>query len=144
MPVRPLGYVLTDREDPATAPAQAALGPHEVGRVVVFDEYAEGLGGVEALDYAWLILWLDRAPAAAPFQLVPRPLHETGERRGVFATRAPARPNRLGLSLVRILGLDGTVIWFSGVDMAQGTPVLDIKPYESQVDTPVSFLHASD
>lgn len=54
--------------------------------------------------------------------------------RGVFATRAPARPNRIGLSIVRLLSVDGRVLHFEGNDMVDGTPVLDIKPYVPQLD----------
>lgn len=68
--------------------------------------------------------------------MVPHPLRATGQRFGVFATRSPARPNHLGLSLVRVLSIDGARMRFTGVDLLNHTPVLDIKPFAPQVDFP--------
>ena len=61
----------------------------------------------------------------------------TGEVQGVFASRAPHRPNSIGLSLVELVDIDGTVITFRGVDLVDGTPVLDIKPWFADCDLPL-------
>lgn len=127
--LRPLGYALTERTDPQDTPTRPAQCPDEQGRVVVFDEYAAGLEGLEGFDYAWLLVWFDRVREPAGLRVEPHPLRETGERKGVFATRSPARPNPLGLSLVRVLGIEDSTIRFAGVDLVRATPVLDIKPY---------------
>ncbi|MDQ3152902.1 MAG: tRNA (N6-threonylcarbamoyladenosine(37)-N6)-methyltransferase TrmO [Actinomycetota bacterium] len=100
-------------------------------------EFSAGLDGLAGFDHAWLITWLDRAPEPEPdLHVVPFLLHGTGQRVGVFATRHPARPNPLGLSVVRILDVDGGMVWFRGVDLCDGTPVLDIKPWEQHLDVP--------
>jgi tRNA (Thr-GGU) A37 N-methylase len=68
--------------------------------------------------------------------VTPFLLRGTGKRVGVFATRYPRRPNPLGLSVVRVLGVESNVLHFAGVDLLDGTPVLDIKPWERHLDVP--------
>jgi tRNA (Thr-GGU) A37 N-methylase len=67
---------------------------------------------------------------------VPFLLQHTGQRVGVFATRAPVRPNYLALSLVRVVAVHGNQVDFTGVDLLDGTPVLDVKPFEPRLDVP--------
>jgi tRNA (Thr-GGU) A37 N-methylase len=69
---------------------------------------------------------------------VPRATEATGEVQGVFASRSPVRPNAIALSLVRRLGVDGNVITVGGVDLLDGTPVLDIKPWFADCDLPAA------
>jgi tRNA (adenine37-N6)-methyltransferase len=74
---------------------------------------------------------------AEVLQIVPRVARlAEGERHGVFATRAPGRPNQLGLSLVQVTGVTNGEVFFRGVDLVTGTPVLDIKPWSRGTDTP--------
>ncbi len=136
-PLRVVGHVRTRRTEPADTPIQSLRNAAEEAYVEVFPEFTAGLDGLAGFDYAWLLTWLDRAPAPNPdLHVVPFLLHDTGERIGVFATRHPARPNPLGLSVVRVLGVDGTRVRFRGVDLCDGTPVLDIKPWEQHLDIP--------
>jgi len=144
--LRPIGHVRTAYADPADTPIQTRRNPDERGRLVVLDQYADALDGLEEFDYAHLICFLDRAweadgGGARPFtgdrlRPVPFLLQDTGERVGVFATRSPVRPNYLALSLVRVLAVRGTTVEFAGVDLLDGTPVLDVKPFEPHVDVP--------
>jgi tRNA-Thr(GGU) m(6)t(6)A37 methyltransferase TsaA len=139
--LRPIGYVLTGLEGGDSTPAQATDNVSE-GELVVHAELREGLKGLEGFDYVWLITWFDRvADEPAPLEQVPRPLRGTGRRFGVFATRSPARPNPVGLSLVRVLGIEGRRLRFAGVDLLDRTPVLDIKPFFPEDDVPV---HGAD
>jgi tRNA-Thr(GGU) m(6)t(6)A37 methyltransferase TsaA len=85
---------------------------------------------VAGFDRLWLIYLLDRASAV---QLVVRPYLDS-EERGVFATRSPARPNAIGLSAVRLLGVEENRLLIAGVDMLDGSPLLDIKPYVPAFD----------
>jgi tRNA-Thr(GGU) m(6)t(6)A37 methyltransferase TsaA len=137
-PLRPVGHVVSTRRDPSSTPIQSLRNLGERARVVLRPEFAEGLDGLADFDYAWLLTWLHLSdPADAPGVLVePFLLRGTGRRVGVFATRYPARPNPLGLSVVRVLGVDGNVLHFAGVDLVDGTPVLDIKPWEQHLDIP--------
>jgi tRNA (adenine37-N6)-methyltransferase len=144
--LRPIGHVRTAYTEPADTPIQTRRNPDEPGRLVVLPEYAGALEGLGEFDYAHLICFLDRAWAAddrgtRPFtgdrlRPVPFLLQDTGQRVGVFATRAPVRPNYLGLSLVRILAVRGNEVDFAGVDLLDGTPVLDVKPFEPHLDVP--------
>jgi tRNA-Thr(GGU) m(6)t(6)A37 methyltransferase TsaA len=144
--LRPIGHVRTAYADPAETPIQTRRNPDERGRLVVLDQYADALDGLEEFDYAHLICFLDRVWEAdgrgsRPFagdrlRPVPFLLQASGERVGVFATRAPVRPNYLALSLVRVLAVSGTTVHFAGVDLLDGTPVLDVKPFEPHLDVP--------
>ena len=144
--LRPIGHVRTAYTDPADTPIQTRRNPDERGRLVVLDQYADALDGLAEFDYAHLICFLDRVWEAdgrgrRPFtgdrlRPVPFLLQDTGQRVGLFATRSPVRPNYLALSLVRVVAVHGAVVDFTGVDLVDGTPVLDIKPFEPHLDVP--------
>jgi tRNA (adenine37-N6)-methyltransferase len=138
-PIEVIGVVRTARSSPATTPVQAALNRGEHGTLEIFAAYAEGLAGLEGFDYAWLLTWLhDTEPSAQPPPLtqVPFLLRPQGRPMGVFATRGPRRVNPIGLSLVRLVEVSGRLITFAGVDLVDGTPVVDLKPYVARFDTP--------
>ena len=99
--------------------------------MVVFPKFVPGLRDLEGFDRIWLLYWFDRA---TPTRLVVKPFLDKQER-GVFATRAPCRPNAIGLSCVRLLGIDGGRLRIGDVDVLDGTPLLDIKPYVPQFDS---------
>ena len=144
--LRPIGYVQTPYHSLAETPIQTSRNPDEPGRLVLLDQYAPALEGLEGFDYAHLICFLDRAWQAdgqgrRPFtgdrlRPVPFLLQESGQRVGLFATRSPVRPNYLALSLVRVVAVHGSTVDFTGVDLVDGTPVLDIKPFEPHLDVP--------
>jgi tRNA-Thr(GGU) m(6)t(6)A37 methyltransferase TsaA len=113
------------------APIQAATACGAQGTVEIFPEFAEGLKDVAGFERLWLIFPLDRASAP---QLIVRPYLDT-EEHGIFATRAPARPNPIGLSAVRLLSMEGNHLVVADVDMLDGTPLLDIKPYVPAFDS---------
>jgi tRNA-Thr(GGU) m(6)t(6)A37 methyltransferase TsaA len=134
---RPVGYVRSGYGDPAGTPIQARRNDAATGRLEVFPEFAGGLDGLAGFDYAWVITWLDRAlPVPEGGRVVPFMLSHTGEDVGVFATRHPSRPNPLGLSVVNVVEVDGSGLTFRGVDVCHGTPVLDIKPWQQNLDVP--------
>jgi tRNA-Thr(GGU) m(6)t(6)A37 methyltransferase TsaA len=95
------------------------------GTVEIFPEFSEGLKDLDGFERIWLIYWLDRARSA---QLLVRPYLDSVER-GVFATRSPCRPNGIGMSPVRLLSIHGNILRVADVDILDGTPLLDIKPY---------------
>ncbi|PBI87260.1 putative tRNA (adenine(37)-N6)-methyltransferase [Variovorax boronicumulans] len=127
---RPVGIVHSRFTETSGMPIQTAGAPDEVGRLEVFAEFAPGLRDIEGFDYLILVTHLHRC-AHERLEVVPFLDDAT---HGVFATRAPARPNRLGLSIVRLAAVEGTTLHFSGNDMIDGTPVLDIKPYVPRFD----------
>ncbi len=133
----PIGYVSSGYTEPEQLPSQATGNPDATGTVVVDDDLTDALLGLDRYPYLWLVTWLHRSgDGPAPRQLVPNAAEARGEVQGVFASRAPRRPNPIGLSLVRQLGITGTVITFAGVDLLDGTPVLDIKPWYADCDLP--------
>jgi tRNA (adenine37-N6)-methyltransferase len=100
------------------------------GQVEIFPEFADGLRDVEGFSHIYVIYHLHRA---GPAKLTLKPYLQDVDR-GVFATRAPHRPNPIGLSVVEVVRREGNVLHIEGVDILDGTPVLDIKPYCSRFD----------
>ncbi|MFK8906256.1 tRNA (N6-threonylcarbamoyladenosine(37)-N6)-methyltransferase TrmO [Streptomyces sp. YS-3] len=138
VPLSPIGHVVTEYVRPQQAPPQATLAYGDQGQVVLYEPYAAGLDGVAEGWYVWLLTWLhdQTDEEAAALRVVPRGWEESGRTTGVYATRTPNRHNRIGLSLVRVREVKGNVLHFDGVDLVNGTPVLDIKPYSPTSDTP--------
>jgi tRNA-Thr(GGU) m(6)t(6)A37 methyltransferase TsaA len=127
--LEPIGVVRSRFKEPADLPPPAFAPPgffaRSTGTIEVRPELAAGLDGLEGFSHIIVIFQFHKAGAA---KLRVTPPGEA-EPRGVFATRSPHRPNPLGLSVLRLLGRDGRVLQVSGLDLIDGTPVLDIKPY---------------
>ena len=100
------------------------------GTVELFPEFAPGLRDLVGFDRIWLLYWFDRARTA---QLEVVPYLDT-QTRGIFATRAPSRPNCIGLSCVRLLAVEGSLLRVADLDALDGTPLLDLKPYVPDFD----------
>jgi xanthine dehydrogenase accessory factor len=138
---RPVGTVRTDPDGDVVI--QARYAPVTRGVVELDPALVAGLDGLAGFDWAWLVTLLDRAvdprdrdDVADALRPVPFLLADRGTPTGIFASRYPARPNRIGLSLVRIERVDGARVEFSGVDVFDGTPVLDLKPWVRDFDLP--------
>ncbi|MEG0001901.1 MAG: tRNA (N6-threonylcarbamoyladenosine(37)-N6)-methyltransferase TrmO [Comamonas sp.] len=127
--MRPIGVVRSPFTTKAGMPIQTVAAADACARLEVFPEYAAGLRDIEGFEYLMLITHLHQATE----KLEVVPFMDT-QSHGVFATRAPARPNRLGLSIVRLLRVQANCLHFEGNDMLDGTPVLDIKPYVPALD----------
>ena len=127
--LRPVGVVRSPFKEPADLPPPAFAPPRfferSTGEIEIFPEFEPGLEGLESFSHIIVLFHFHRT-VAAKLRVVP-----PGESkpRGVFATRSPHRPNPLGLSILRLLGRHGRVLEVSGLDLIDGTPVLDIKPY---------------
>jgi tRNA-Thr(GGU) m(6)t(6)A37 methyltransferase TsaA len=128
--LRPIGLIRTPFKRAEGAPIQGVAGSGADGVVEVFTEFVPGLRDVAAFERLWLIYLLDRA---AGVQMVVHPYLDA-EERGVFATRAPVRPNHLGISVVRLFGVHDGRLSVGDVDMLDDTPLLDIKPYVPAFD----------
>ena len=130
MEIKPIGVIHSPFTDAAGTPIQTKLARETEGAVTVFSEYAEALQDLDGFERIWLLYWFHRA---APARLIVRPyLDETP--RGLFATRAPSRPNPIGISTVRLLRVDGCDLHVAGLDILDGSPLLDIKPYAPKFD----------
>ncbi len=125
-----IGVIYTPFTETTGTPIQAAVAGGAEGRVEVFEPFAEGLKDLDGFDRIWLIYRFDRSRTP---RLLVTPFRDS-VRRGVFSTRAPCRPNPIGISAVRLVGVDGNVLHVRNVDMLDGTPVLDIKPYVPEFD----------
>jgi len=123
--LRPIGVVHTPFKEPKGTPIQPAMADGARGTVTVFEEFQDGLKDLEGFDRIWLVYWFHLAPKA---RLVVTAFLDDQEH-GVFATRAPARPNPIGISSVRLLRVDGNILTVADVDIVDGAPLLDIKPY---------------
>jgi len=130
----PIGVVHTPFLDRASAPRQAAAARGVQGTIELLPgrDFEHALCDLEGWDRLWVIFCFDRNPVGVwrPKVLPPR----SAKKRGVFATRAPYRPNPLGLSVVKLEKVDGLVLHVSALDMLDATPVLDLKPYVPYAD----------
>ncbi|MCA9610383.1 MAG: tRNA (N6-threonylcarbamoyladenosine(37)-N6)-methyltransferase TrmO [Myxococcales bacterium] len=136
--LRPIGVVRSPHEERHGTPRQAAIAadpalrPTEAARIELFEDVIPeaAMTDLAGFDYVWILAWLHLNDGWRPTVVPPR-----GEvARGLFATRAPHRPNPVALSAARVVGIDGRVVHLERVDLLDGTPVLDIKPYVPAVD----------
>lgn len=139
--ISPIGHIETDFTEKFGIPRQAGIVESLTARVVFREEYRnpDALRGLEDFSHIWLIWEFTESPRGAWQPTVRPPRLGGNERRGVFATRSPNRPNPLGLSCVRLLGIEmdeklGPVLLVGGADMLSGTPIYDIKPYIPYAD----------
>jgi tRNA-Thr(GGU) m(6)t(6)A37 methyltransferase TsaA len=126
----PIGVVRSPHASLAGMPLQSVAAAEIHGRVEIDLEFAAGLADLDGFSHLHLITHLHRAQPSG-LTVIPF-LDDT--RRGIFATRSPRHPNPIGLSVVRLLAVDGATLEISGVDLLDGTPVLDIKPYVPEFD----------
>jgi tRNA (adenine37-N6)-methyltransferase len=129
--LRPIGIIHTPFTDPVGMPIQPTGGEGVAGTIDILPEYRDGLADLGGFSHVILLYHLHRSRGYA-LRVVP--FMDTVER-GVFATRAPKRPNPIGLSLVRLERVENGVLHILDVDMLDGTPLLDIKPYIPQIDS---------
>ncbi|GAF87189.1 unnamed protein product, partial [marine sediment metagenome] len=122
---RPIGVIRSEHVVAEQTPIQPAYAQGCKGLVEVCPEFEEGLRDLEGFSHLFLIYHFHQAE---PAKLVVKPFLQDVER-GVFATRAPCRPNAVGLSIVELVRREGNVLHLDGVDILDGTPLLDIKPY---------------
>ena len=127
--MRPVGFIRSQYTDTSQVPKGCGAKHEAEGFVEVLEEFEEGLLDIEGFSHLFVIWVFDRAEG---FKLTGVPPTDTRPH-GVFATRSPRRPNPLGLTVVRLLGREGRRLRVVGLDMLDGTPVLDLKPYLSSV-----------
>ena len=135
--LRPIGYVRSPSRNRIDAPHQpSVVEGTETGRAaearIELEEFLpeSALRGLEGFERIWVIFAFHRSEGWAPLVKPPR-----GQgRKGVLATRSPHRPNPIGLSALELVGIEGRVLTVRGMDLLDGTPVLDIKPYVPYAD----------
>jgi len=123
--LRPIGLIRSAVHERKGMPPLGATGAVEL-----LPEFGAGMLRIEKHSHLWVMVWLDRAERNV-LQVTPRGVADRGPDglHGVFAVRSPARPNPIGLTLTRVLGIDGLRIECERLDFLDGTPVIDLKPY---------------
>ncbi len=119
--VRPVGFVKRSGEE---------------ARVEILEEYSGCLDRIECFSHLVLLYWMDKVPEDLRRVRKIKPLCIEAPVLGVFATRFPARPNPIGLTVVKLLSRSGNVLIVEGLDAEEGTPILDVKPYIPLYDKP--------
>jgi tRNA (adenine37-N6)-methyltransferase len=134
----PVGIIHSEHAKPKRTPIQPVCAQGSSGRVAVFPEYEEALDDIDGFSHLHLIYWLHRAGEATNAVSGARSLKVVpfldDVPRGIFATRSPIRPNPIGLSVVRLVERRGRELFIEDVDVLDGTPLLDIKPYVEGFD----------
>lgn len=128
--LRTVGVIHSPFAEAAGAPIQPCYAQGAEGKILVDDAYAAALDDIEGFERLWLIYWMDRVTG---FQTRVTPYRDTREH-GLFATRSPCRPNPIGISVVRLVRREGRVLHVADIDILDGTPLLDIKPYVPDFD----------
>jgi tRNA-Thr(GGU) m(6)t(6)A37 methyltransferase TsaA len=128
--MRPVGFVRSPYRETSEIPKGPGAEHHAEGALEVRPELAGGLQDIEGFSHLFVLWVFDRSSGYDLVSAVPLD-QETPH--GVFASRSPRRPNAIGLSVVELLGREGPVLRVRGLDMLDGTPILDIKPYLSGI-----------
>lgn len=127
---RAIGYARTPFNKTSDIPKGLGAKHEDEGVLEILPEFAAGLQDIEGFSHLFILWVFDRS---TDFDLIAKPPSDDRRPHGVFATRSPRRPNPIALTVAELLGRDGARLQVRGVDMLDGTPLLDIKPYLSSV-----------
>lgn len=134
MEIVQIGTINSPYKEIGQIPRCAVDRMEEVAVVEVFHEYSDGLQDLDGFSHVMLIVHMHKADEEK-LRVMP-PIDD--QERGVFATRSPLRPNHLGVSVVELLKVEGRILFVKGIDLLDGTPLIDIKPYTSyDVQSPI-------
>ena len=128
--INPIGIIHTPFNDIKGMPIQPLAAKGVKGHIELLPKYIEGLTDIEGFSHITLLYQLHRINE---YDLIVNPFMDT-EEHGIFATKSPKRPNTIGLSTVKLLGIENNIIHIEMVDMLNGTPLIDIKPFFSKFD----------
>lgn len=128
----PIGTVCSEHTSASKTPIQPAFARGCPGRIELLPEYEEGLNDIDGFSHVIVLYYLDRT---GPPRMLVQPFLDD-KLRGVFATRHPCRPNHIGLSILRLVKRKRATLFVEDVDILDGTPVLDIKPFLPRCDVP--------
>ena len=122
---RPIGVIYSPFKEPSGMPIQPAGAEDIEGTIELFDEFTASLKNLDGFSHITLIYHFHLAKKTS---LELSPYMDNTEKRGVFATRAPSRPNPIGISVVKLIKIENHILHIKNVDIVDGTPLLDIKP----------------
>ena len=126
----PIGFIRSPYRETSAIPKGLGARHETEGTIELLREFEPGLDDIEGFSHLFVLWEFDRADG---YDLIAHPPTDEKRPHGVFSTRSPRRPNPIGLTVVELLGREGPTLRVRGVDMLDGTPVLDIKPYLSSV-----------
>ena len=126
----PIGIIHSPFKEPRGMPIQSTVAKNIEGRIEIFPEYAKGLKDLDGFSHIILVYHFHLSRFS---DLLVKPYMDD-EKHGVFATRAPSRPNPIGISVVRLIKIEENILHIRHVDVVDGTPLLDIKPYVPEFD----------
>jgi tRNA-Thr(GGU) m(6)t(6)A37 methyltransferase TsaA len=131
--LQPIGVVRSPFKERVDAPRQPSAARGVAGSIELFSgrNFEQALEDIQSFNFIWVLFWFHLNSAWKPKVQPPR----SGLKRGVFATRSPYRPNPIGLSVVELLKVEGLTLSVQSLDILDGTPVLDLKPYIAYVDS---------
>lgn len=142
MEIKPIAYIKTDFKEKFGIPRQSGIAKRLTAKIIFEPEYRnpDALRGIEGFSHLWLIFDFSLSHRENWSPTVRPPRLGGNEKRGVFATRSPFRPNSLGLSCVKLLKIeqsenDGQILIVSGADLLDDTPIYDVKPYIPYADS---------
>jgi tRNA-Thr(GGU) m(6)t(6)A37 methyltransferase TsaA len=127
--LEPIGFVESPYDNTAEVPKGLGVKHQAEGILKILPEFEVGLTDIEGFSHLFVLWAFDRSEG---FDLIGRPPVDDRPH-GVFATRSPRRPNPIGLTVVELIGREGRLLHVRGIDMLDGTPILDIKPYLSSI-----------
>jgi len=128
--IEPIGTIFTPHIDINHMPIQPIAAKGVKGYIEIFEEYTDGLKDLEGFSHITLLYHFHEI---CGYELMVTPFMDT-EMHGIFATKAPKRPNAIGISTVKLIGIDRNIITVEQVDMLDGTPLIDIKPFYPRYD----------
>jgi tRNA (adenine37-N6)-methyltransferase len=129
--LEPIGIIHTPFKNKTGIPIQGKLSSGNKGEIEIYSPYVDAMDDLNGFSRIYLIFYFHQSQQISHKVIPYKDIHE----RGVFATRAPVRPNLLGLTIVQLLEIQGNRIFIQGVDMLDKTPLLDIKPYVPAFDS---------
>lgn len=127
---KPIGIIYTENKEPEGTPIQPRAAEGTQGKVELYSEYIDGLKDLDGFSHIILLYHFHRSKEH-PLQVKP---YMDDEKHGVFAMRGPSRPNPIGLSVVKLSRIRDNILEVENVDVVDGTPLLDIKPYVPDFD----------
>lgn len=127
---KPIGYIKTSFKDTSEIPPQSIYAKDKKAIIEINEEYKKGLMNLEENSYIVVLFYFHKSKEYDLLTLTPW----SDEKKGVFSTRSPRRPNPIGISIVKLNKINGCNLEIQGVDMLDKTPVIDIKPYSPKLN----------
>lgn len=130
MKLRAIGIIHSPYQNPKDAPRQGRLAA-ETAEIEVFPQYLAGLKDIDLVRYLIVLYWCDRAEREELHSMTPF----SSQPKGVFACRTPNRPNPIAFCIAKVIGRKNNILLVQGLDAAEGSPLVDLKPYSSEIDS---------